>query len=41
MSAAVAAGDRAAERQAARLAAQLLHAVKARQRWRKASGRLR
>ena len=38
MSAAIAAGDRAAERRAARLAAQLLRAVKARQRWRKASG---
>ena len=41
MSAAIAAGDRAAERQAARLAAQLLRAVKARQRWRKASDGLR
>ena len=41
MSAAIVAGDRTAERRAARLAAQLLGAVKARQRWRKASGRLR
>ncbi len=41
MSAAIAAGDRTAEVRAARLAVQLLRAVKARQRWRKASGGLR
>ena len=39
--AATAAGDREAETRAARLAAQLLRAVKARQRWVKASGKTR
>jgi hypothetical protein len=39
--AALAAGDRSAEVRAARLAVQLLRAVKARQRWRRASSGLR